>query len=38
MLNFIKALTPKFLQHNAKKISVFKVQFHSTNLALKTSK
>ena len=38
MFNFIKALTPKFSQHNAKKDGIFKVQFHNTNLALKMPK
>ena len=37
MINFIKALMPKF-SHYAKNDSVFKLQFHSTNLALKTPK
>ena len=38
MFNFITALTPKFSQHTAKNDGVFKVQFHNTNLALKTPK
>ena len=38
MFNFIKALTPKFSQHNAKNDGIFKVQFHNTNLALKNPK
>ena len=35
MFNFIKALMPKFSQHNDKNDGVFQVQFHNTNLALK---
>ena len=38
MFNFIKALMPKFSQHITKNDGVFKVQFHNTNLALKTLK
>ena len=38
MFNFIKVTMPKCSQHNAKNDGVFKVQFHNTNLALKTPK
>ena len=38
LFNFIKALTPKFSQHQPKNDDIFKVQFHNTNLALKTLK
>ena len=38
LFNFIKAVTPKFLQHNTKNYDVFKVQFHFKNLPLKTPK
>ena len=38
LFNFIKALMPKFSQHNAKNDGVFKVQFHNKNLALKMPK
>ena len=38
MFNFIKALTPKFSKNIAKNDGVLKVQFHKTNLALKTPK
>ena len=35
LFNFKKAITPKFLQHNAKNDGIFKVQFHKKKLALK---
>ena len=38
MFKFIKAITPKFSQHNAKNDGVFKVLFHNLNLELKTLK
>ena len=38
LFNIIKALMPKFSQHNAKKDGVFKVQFHNKNLAFKMPK
>ena len=38
LFNFIKALTPKFSQPNAKNVGVFKVQFYYMNFALKMPK
>ena len=38
LFNFIKALMPKFSQHNAKNDDFFNVQFHNKNLALKMAK
>ena len=37
-VNFIKALTPKFVPQNAKKDGVFTIQFQNTYWAVKTPK